>query len=132
MTEDDGKWHLVPTEIRLNKAYIIGYTHWTWTGVTVLIPFFRLLFLSMKIFIGLKKLPNWQKRLDQSFGQTEAGDNNDKKVTFLQNNSEEEEEVDAVGHGSTLQAREASMGFILVCTVLMFIICHAPRVIFYR
>ena len=58
---------LIPTELRLNKVYIIGYINWTWTAATVLIPFGILLYLSTRIFNGLrqvKKNLNRHKRLE--------------------------------------------------------------------
>lgn len=58
---------LVPTDMRLNKAYIIGYVNWTWTGVTVIFPFCLLVFLNIRIFKGLSKVKknlNRHKRLE--------------------------------------------------------------------
>ena len=45
---------LMPTALRLNKIYIVAYVNWTWTLFTVLIPFAILVYLSVKIFFGLK------------------------------------------------------------------------------
>ena len=50
----------------MNRNYIIGYVHWTWTITTVIIPFVLLVFLSTQIFLGLKKVKknlNRHKRL---------------------------------------------------------------------
>ena len=58
---------LIPTNLRLNKYYIIGYVNWTWTLTTVLIPFFVLLFFTISIFAGLRKVKrnlNRHKRLE--------------------------------------------------------------------
>ena len=58
---------LIPTDLRLNKYYIIGYVNWVWTLTTVLIPFFALLFLTISIFTGLRRVRknlNRHKRLE--------------------------------------------------------------------
>ena len=58
---------LTPTDLRLNRYYIVGYVNWAWTLTTVLIPFFMLLFLTVSIFSGLRKVKknlNRHKRLE--------------------------------------------------------------------
>ena len=47
---------LEPTQLRLDKTYIIAYVNWTWTITTGIIPFVALLLLNVRIFSGLKKV----------------------------------------------------------------------------
>ncbi len=47
---------LMPTDLRLNRVYIITYVNWVWTVATVILPFTVLVILSLRIFYGLKRV----------------------------------------------------------------------------
>ena len=51
-----------PTELRLDKTFIIAYVNWIWCVSTGIMPFIALLLLNCKIFLGLKKV---QKNLNR-------------------------------------------------------------------
>ena len=79
---------LAPTDLRMNRNYIIGYVHWTWTITTVIIPFVLLVFLSTQIFLGLKKVKknlNRHKRLQIKAEAKAATTTNGKSVKVTVN-----------------------------------------------
>eukprot|EP00095_Tigriopus_kingsejongensis_P006395 maker-scaffold117_size339417-snap-gene-2.23 protein:Tk06395 transcript:maker-scaffold117_size339417-snap-gene-2.23-mRNA-1 annotation:"uroporphyrinogen decarboxylase" len=45
-----------PTDLRLDRTYIIVYVNWVWCISTGILPFVALLILNYKIFVGLKKV----------------------------------------------------------------------------
>ncbi|XP_059079572.1 uncharacterized protein LOC131877799 isoform X2 [Tigriopus californicus] len=76
-----------PTELRLDRAYIIAYVNWIWCISTGILPFGALLLLNFKIFRGLKQVRrnlNRHQRLakrEEELEEAEATNGVSKKAT---------------------------------------------------
>jgi hypothetical protein len=71
---------VVPTDLRLNRTYIIVYVNWIWNISTGIVPFVALLFFNVRIFGGLKKV---QRKL----GRHQASTRHQQPHTKVLNNS---------------------------------------------
>ena len=83
------------TDLRMERKYIIGYVHWTWTITTVIVPFILLVFLSVKIFLGLRKVRknlNRHKRL-QIKAEAKALTNDSKNLGIVKGTDNGEDEI---------------------------------------
>ena len=63
------------SDLRLQEWYINGYVNGVWTAATIFIPFIALVVLSLKIFLGLRKVRmnlNRHKRLEVKYEANEA------------------------------------------------------------
>jgi len=83
------------TDLRMERKYIIGYVHWTWTIATVIVPFILLVFLSVKIFLGLRKVRknlNRHKRL-QIKAEAKALTNDSKNPDIVKGTDNGEDEI---------------------------------------
>ena len=81
------------TDLRMERNYIIGYVHWTWTITTVILPFILLVFLSVKIFLGLRKVRknlNRHKRLQIKAEAKAKNDSKNPDIIKVNDNGEEE------------------------------------------
>ena len=79
----------------MERNYIIGYVHWTWTITTVIVPFILLVFLSVKIFLGLRKVRknlNRHKRL-QIKAEAKALTNDSKNPDIIKGTDNGEDEI---------------------------------------
>ena len=77
----------------MERNYIIGYVHWTWTITTVILPFILLVFLSVKIFLGLRKVRknlNRHKRLQIKAEAKAKNDSKNPDIIKVNDNGEEE------------------------------------------
>jgi len=103
-------YYVRPTQLRLKKEYIIYYHTWTWVVFTGLIPLIILIFLNLRILSSLRSL-----RCRLEIGKT---------VTNGSTTSEKLRERRA-----TQQSRDCNLAIILISTVVMFFLCHLPRVV---
>jgi len=102
-------YYVRPTQLRLKKE-IIYYHTWTWVVFTGLIPLIILIFLNLRILSSLRSL-----RCRLEIGKT---------VTNGSSTTEKLRERRA-----TQQSRDCNLAIILVSTVVMFFLCHLPRVV---
>jgi len=107
------RYYVRPTQLRLKKEYIIYYHTWTWVVFTGLIPLIILIFLNLRILSSLRSL---RCRLDT--GKTST--NGSTTITTSDKLRERR---------ATQQSRDCNLAIILVSTVVMFFLCHLPRVV---
>jgi len=100
-----------PTSLRMNKQYIIYYQTWTWVFSTGLIPFASLLYLNIRILISLRNL---RSRLNIRYQDSQACNPVKVKLREMRANQ---------------QSRDFNLAVVLITSVVMFLFCHAPRLI---
>jgi len=106
-------YYVRPTQLRLKKEYIIYYHTWTWVVFTGLIPLIILIFLNLRILSSLRSL-----RCRLETGKTST--NGSTTITTSDKLRERR---------ATQQSRDCNLAIILVSTVVMFFLCHLPRVV---
>lgn len=120
----DGAFDLVfvkPTALRLDREYIIYYGTWGWIVMTGLIPFLVLLVLNTQIYVSLKEL---RRKINQNQNSQRRGPIAGGKD--LQTNPQTE-----IIRERRLrqQNKECNLTIVLLSTVIMFFVCHLPRIL---
>jgi len=104
-------YYVRPTQLRLKKEYIIYYHTWTWVVFTGLIPLIILVFLNLRILSSLRSL---RCRLEIGKTVTNGSSTTSEKLRERR---------------ATQQSRDCNLAIILISTVVMFFLCHLPRVV---
>merc|ERR1712198_98764 len=118
-----------PSEIRLNKWYIILYHLWFWIIVTGILPFIILTVINVRIFwslSNLRKRLKGQQSLKPPAGLIRQNDGHDvNNLKLMQENRRRSRTASSVNNA----AKECNMAIILICTTLIFLVLHLPRLL---
>jgi len=98
-----------PTAWRKNRHYVVYYHNWTWTVITGILPAICLIYINVSIYLCIKKLQASLAGRQQICVKGSA----------VKKSSERR---------MAQQKRDCNLAIVLICTILMFLATHTPRI----
>ena len=111
-----------PTDLRLNKYYVIGYANLARLLVQGFIPFISLSFLNYRIYWVMRR----RRELINRPTPRQAATSNAESSSMVKRGGDG---GNPESSSAQRKANEAKQAFVLFIIVLLFFICHTPRFI---